>query len=110
MLFPETDETEDKDSMSEYFPKWDVFVRYDPLPAHVAGFACYGQGAEGIDQIAVINSRLEGDALVDAVAHEVAHHVDGDLHRDELPLDLVERHSRLWRPEPARKDRKKEDP
>ena len=62
-------------STSEYFPKWDVFVRYEKLPPHVDGFACCGQGAEGIDQIAVINDELTGDRLVAAVAHEIHHYV-----------------------------------
>ena len=77
--------------MAEYLARWDVFVRYEELPAHVHGFACAGQGAEGIDQIAVINRELDGDALVDACAHEIAHHVDGDRFKDG-PLERAERH------------------
>lgn len=78
--------------MSEYLPKWDVYMRYEPLPASVHGFACVGQGAEGVDQIAVINEELTGDALLDACAHEIAHHVDGDRFKDDQTLEQVERH------------------
>ena len=81
-------------SMSEYLPRWDVYVRYDPLPAAVDGFATVAEGAEGIDQVAVVNDRLEGDDLVDATAHEVDHLVNGDRFRDEEPLEKVERHGR----------------
>ena len=78
--------------MAEYLAKWDVFVRYDELPARVRGFACAGQGAEGVDQIAVINDELVGDALIDACAHEIAHHVDGDRFKDGESLESVEKH------------------
>lgn len=56
------------------------------------GFACVGQGAEGVDQIAVINDELTGDALLDACAHEIAHHVDGDRFKDGESLESVEKH------------------
>lgn len=78
--------------MSEYLPKWDVYVRYEELPAAVNGFACVAEGGEGIDQVAVVSDRLEGDDLIDITAHEVAHHVDGDRFRDDEPLERVERH------------------
>lgn len=79
-------------TMSEYLPKWDVYVRYEELPAAVDGFATVAEGGEGIDQVAVVSDRLEGDDLIDATAHEVKHHVDGDRFRDDLPLDRIERH------------------
>lgn len=81
-------------SMAEYLARWDVFVRYEELPAQVHGFACAGEGAEGVDQIAVINDGLEGDELINACAHEIAHHVDGDRFKDGEKLEDIERHGK----------------
>lgn len=79
------------DNIGEYLPKYDVYIQYLPLPARVDA----GVTTVRAEPVAIVNIDLDDLEKLRAIAHEIAHLLRGDLHRDE-DIRRLEDLSRLF--------------
>ena len=61
--------------MSEYLPKYDMYIQYERLPGSVRAFLTYING----DPVAVVNADKTDVVKIKAIAHEIRHDARGDM-------------------------------